>query len=141
MALTRTSRRGATALEFVLALPVFLMVVLGVAEVSHYMSSLYLVQRAARDGARVGAVTLEGLHPTGDQIVANAEAQAKFVLNAGGRPCNDVCTVTADWTAQSDGFYYVTVYVAEPHKAITPGLGLVPAHATATFTMLAQQQP
>ncbi len=132
-------RGGATALEFILALPVFLIMVLGVADLSAYLSSLYTVQRAARDGARVGAITLEGTNPNGAKIEAAAAAQARVVLAADGRTCGSDCSVTADWFSVDD-FRYVMVYVAIPHHPITPGLGLVPNVATAQFIMLTQEQ-
>lgn len=132
-------RRGVAAMEFALTLPVFLFVVLGVADLSYFITSLYDVQRAARDGARVGAVTLEGGTPTGAVITAEAIAQAKIVLAASDKPCGDDCSVTAQWVLV-DGLRYVQVNVVYPHRPFTPGLNLVPTYARASFFMLTQQQ-
>lgn len=135
----RRLRRGVAAMEFALTLPVFLFVVLGVADLSYFITSLYDVQRAARDGARVGSVTLEGGTPTGAVINAEAIAQAKQVLLASGKPCGEGCSVTSTWVLV-EGFRYVQVNVTYPHRPFTPGLHLVPTYARASFFMLTQQQ-
>lgn len=123
-------------------LPVFLFVVLGAAEISYYLSELYDVQRAARDGARVGAITIEGEDATGDEIIAAAEFMAKAQMLAAGKACvnDDGCAVSATWVKHSDGFRYVRVLVIAPHHPLTPGLDLIGSLVQAEFTMLTQQQ-
>lgn len=139
--LLRNRLRGVAASEFALALPAFLLVVMASAEVSHFITSVYTVQRAARDGARVGSVTLEGPSPDGTLIAARAEQQAIEVLEATGRTCGDTCQVDATWYQDSiTGWWYVQVDVDYPHQAFAPALGVVPSTATARFTMLTQQQ-
>ena len=133
-------RRGVAAMEFALTLPVFLFVVLAVADLSYFISALYDVQRAARDGCRLGSVTLEGSGtPTGDIIRAAAEAQAKVVLEASGKPCAGGCSVSSEWFLL-EGRRYLRVSVQYPHQAFTPGLNLVPTYLNAKFVMFTLQQ-
>ncbi len=147
MTRTRSDRRGASAVEFALSLPILITVLMGVIALSSYISQLHAVTRAARDGARVGSVTLEGIDATGDDIEHAAELQARAVLDSTGYICggdpddtsddNSDCVVTASWY-YDDPFYYVTVWVSYPLEAGDyPGF---PDNVTAQFTMMAQQQ-
>ena len=138
-AMTSRVRRAVAAMEFALTLPVFLLVVLGVADLSYFISNLYDVQRAARDAARIGSITIETPPVTGDELRAAAIAQAQIVLAASEKPCGGGCSVTAEWIT-IEGFKYIRVNVQYPHKAFTPGLNLVPTSAKAQFVMLTQQQ-
>ncbi len=135
------ARRGVAALEFALCFPVFLAIVGGVVELSMFVSFHHVLARAARDGARVGSITIEGSDPTGALIEAEAEEQAEFVLDTMGYPCEGGCDVDAEWAAREDGYHYITVSVSYPYRGIT---GLVPylddTVSVGTFTMLTQQQ-
>lgn len=137
----RTHRRGVAALEFALTFPVFLAIIGGIVELGMFVSFHHIIARAARDGARVGSVTIEGADPTGSLIEAEAVEQAEFVLETMGHPCEDPCTVEADWHAGEDGYQYVTVTVLFPYQGVT---GLLPylndVLSEADFTMLTQQQ-
>lgn len=138
--LLQRKRRGVAAMEFALTLPVFLFVVLAVADLSYFISALYDVQRAARDGCRLGSVTLEGAGtPTGDVIRAAAETHAKVVLAASSKPCSTGCSVTSSWFLL-EGRRYLRVSVSYPHTPLTPGLNLVPTYLNAQFVMFTQQQ-
>lgn len=147
MTRSRRSRRGASAVEFALSLPILITVLMGVIALSSYISQLHAVTRAARDGARVGSVTLEGISATGDDIEYASEVQARAVLDSTGYLCggdpsidtddNPDCVVTAKWY-YDDPFYYVTVWVSYPLDVGNyPGF---PDNVTSQFTMMTQQQ-
>lgn len=135
------SRRGAAAIEFALTAPILVLVMGGIIELSSYLSLCHMVARAARDGARVGSITLEGVDATGDAIEAAAVAQALSVLDAVGDGAPDGTTVEAAWDLADDGWYYVTVDVTYPYNAfsqIVPHLEDIDVHAR--FVMMTQQQ-
>lgn len=136
-----SARRGVAALEFALSFPVFLAIIGGIVELGMFVSFHHIIARAARDGARVGSVTIEGADPTGSLIEAEAVEQAEFVLETMGHPCEETCTVEAEWTTHADGYRYVTVTVTFPYQGVT---GMLPylndAQSAADFTMLTQQQ-
>ncbi|MDP2316656.1 MAG: pilus assembly protein [Pseudomonadota bacterium] len=134
------ARRGAAALEFALCLPIFAVIVAGIADLSMFVSVLQLVSRAARDGARIGSATIEGDAPTGDQIEADAVAHVELLLAAAGRPCGADCTVTAEWI-DIDGPMFVRVRVSYPYEPFVGLTAFLADRATAEFTMMTQQQP
>ncbi len=135
------ARRGVAALEFALTFPVFLAIVGGIIELGMYVSFHHIIARAARDGARVGSVTIEGNDPTGDLIESEAIDQAEFVLETMGHTCTGGCDVSASWATRPDGYHYITVTVEYPYQGVT---GLLPflndTVSVGSFTMLTQQQ-
>lgn len=132
-------RRGIAAMEFILMMPVFILTVTGVIELSNFITNFHHVQRAARDGARVGSVTLEGVNADGSLIKEAAAQQAIDVLDASNRPCGVGCSVAADWYTY-EGRKYVTVTVAYPYEPVTWMFGQLADSSVAQFTMLTQQQ-
>lgn len=137
--LLRATRRGAAALEFALTLPVLILVLGAVVELSLYISHFHQIQRASRDGARVGSITLEGATADGTQITAAAEAQAIDVLESAGLPCEANCKVKAEWV-EKDGWMFVEVVVVYPYASFTSILPSLSEDTTATFRMMTQQQ-
>jgi len=140
----RGLRRGSTAVEFVLIIPWLTVLVIGIAEFSMYVSHLHRLQRAARDGARVGQLTIEGPDPDGSGIIAAAEGQARQVLAANGVPCglSDGCSATAEWLplVEGDDTHWVVVSVAAPYGSLS---NLLPelSRPRMRFSMVTQQQP
>ncbi len=138
----RRPRRGASAIEFALVIPVLMTIFGAILELSLYLGMMHRVSRIARDSARVGSVILEGPSPTGDDIVAAAETHAWLALDAAGVDCRGDCTVAATWELDDDsGYMLVDVVVDAPHRGLT---GLMPAlvdsGVAAHFAMLTQQQ-
>lgn len=134
-------RRGAAAIEFALTAPILVLLVGGIIELSAFLSLCHVVARAARDGARVGSITLEGVSPTGDLIAAAAVAQSTAVLEAVGDGVPDGTAISAEWAQGEDGWYYVTVDITYPYVAISQILPqLEELDVQARFVMMTQQQ-
>lgn len=133
-------RRGSAAIEFALLLPIVFSVFGSIIDLSLYVSRAHVIQRAARDAARVGSTTLEStaVH-TGVGITTAATAQAEAALAAAGLPCGAGCTVTSSWNTVS-GTRVIQVHVRYPFVAAIGLLPLLPAAVDAEFTMMTQQQ-
>ncbi len=138
----RRQRRGASAIEFGLVLPLLISVFGAIIELSRFISTTHRVSRIARDSARVGSVILEGADPTGDVLTAAAESHAWLAFDASGLACSGGCVVNATWLEDDDsGFMVVRVDLTYPYVGLTglmPGLG--GAGVQSSFTMLTQQQ-
>lgn len=136
------ARRGASALEFALVLPVLMTVFGAIVEISLYVSTMHRVSRIARDAARVGSVIIEGPDPTGDLIMEAAEDHAWLALEAGGVRCSNGCTVDVDWELDDEsGFMVVDVAVRVEHRGVTGFMPLLKDVGVGSrFVMLSQQQ-
>jgi hypothetical protein len=131
------NRRGASALEFALTLPVVLVILAGILEYGWYLFQLSNVVHALRDGARIGVtVPLDDDTPP----TARAESHARAVLTGLGVPCTDGggCVVVA--TIGSTG--EVDILNVSIEVDYTPVVGLLPSpsHLHGTFTMMMQEQ-
>lgn len=135
----RRARRGTSAIEFALVLPVLLTVILGTIEFSWFISTRYDVQRAAREGTRVGATVLVRPEETAEIITDAAEIRARQVLEASGRPCEGGC-LTAGELFMHEGYQHLRLRVIYPHRPLFPGMNLVQTQVGASFVMLTQQQ-
>lgn len=132
-------RRGAAALEFALTLPVLIVVLGAVIELSLYISHFHQIQRASRDGARVGSITLEGADADGSLITSEAVDHATEVLESVGMPCDSKCNIEAEWLEFGD-WMFVEVRVTYPYQSFTSIIPSLSEDTTATFRMLTQQQ-
>ena len=128
------------AVEAAFVLPVILLVLMAIIDLSMFMRTWRIVQRAARDGCRVGSVTIEGAAATGDDIEAAAIDQAEAMLDAAGMPCTGDCEVEAEWELADDGYHYLTVTVSWPWSSWTGFFPRLEPSVTGRFTMLTQQQ-
>ena len=130
-------RRGASALEFALTLPVVMIVLAGILEYGWYLFQLSNVVHALRDGTRIGVtVPLASSTPP----TTRAEEHARAVMNGLGVPCEDGdgCMVTAVINA-SDEFDVLNLTIEVNYDPI---VGLLPAPdlLRGTFTMMMQEQ-
>ena len=130
-------RRGASALEFALTLPVVMVVLAGILEYGWYLFQLANVVHALRDGTRIGVtVPLEEATPP----TARAEAHARAIMRGLGVPCDeeDGCTVTAVVIPNED-FDVLTLTIEVDY---TPIVGLLPSPSQlqGSFTMMMQEQ-
>lgn len=136
---SRLARRGSAALEFALCLPVAVLIVAGIADLSTFVSVVQLASRAARDGARIGSTVIEGDDPTGDQIEADAVEHVELLLAEAGRPCGTGCAVSANWI-DIDGQMFVRVLVEYPYEPMVGLTRFLSDEVRAEFTMMTQQQ-
>ena len=131
------NRRGASALEFALTLPIVMIVLAGILEYGWYLFQLSNVVHALRDGTRIG-VTVPLEHPT--PPTTRAEEHARAVMNGLGVPCEEGegCVVTAV-IRPSDDFDVLNLTIEVDY---TPIVGLLPSPSLlqGTFTMMMQEQ-
>ena len=128
-------RRGASALEFALTLPVITAILAGILEYGWYLFQLSNVVHALRDGTRIGVtVPLEDAEGPGPR----AEAHTRAVLDGLGVPCTDGggCIVAATIGAAGD-MSVLTVSVEVDYEPII-GLLPSPSQLGGTFTMMLQ---
>ena len=130
-------RRGASALEFALTLPVVMIVLAGILEYGWYLFQLANVVHALRDGTRIGVtVPLTDTIPPTDR----AEQHARSVMNGLGVPCDEGegCTITAIITP-SEEFDVLNLTIEVDY---TPIVGLLPSPSQlqGSFTMMMQEQ-
>ncbi len=139
----RKNRGGAAAMEFVLLMPMLIVMVFGIIEFSFFISHFHHLQRAARDGARVGSLTLEGATPTGDLIEQAATEQAVDVLQANGLNCgvSHDCGVTAQWVdLLNNDTRWIVVRVEVPYQSLTGVFPDLASSSVAEFSAVTQQQ-
>lgn len=90
----RRARRGATAIEFALLLPIFVGLVAGLIDVSWMFWQKTAMQVAVADGCRVGAIRDPGQgNPYLTDLQEAARSAVQTRLEALGVACAD-CTVT-----------------------------------------------
>lgn len=128
----RTSRRGISATEFALWLPIIVVLVTGVIEFSWYMTQTLNVSRAARDGSRYGASVYEPPAMTrGTRTVPEAEAFARDILEGAGLACGSDCEIEANY--ETDPFEMIRVTVTYPYHSL---FGVVPISETIRYTFV-----
>jgi Flp pilus assembly protein TadG len=100
-------RRGSTAIEFALMLPLLMIFMAAIIDWGWYMTQRVAVARATMDGARVGATVFEpSTVAAGSLIKPRAESRARDVLAGMGMPCAAMsasCVVTATYCNTGDG--------------------------------------
>lgn len=137
--LNRARRRGNAAIEFALAAPLILIVLAGIVDGGAFLICQHSVGRAARDGARVGAITVEHPPADGDQIVgAAAKAARSSLLQAGYGP--DRSSVSARWWQDAEGRSWLTVAVSVQHKSMFGLYSLFSQDVRNEFVIYTQEQ-
>ena len=131
-------RRGASALEFALTLPIVMVVLTGILEYGWYLFQLSNVVHALRDGTRIGVtVPLDD----DDGPVLRAENHARSVLDGLGVPCTDGGGCIVQGTIATIGdIQAMTVSIEVDYSPIV-GLLPTPALLRGDFTMMMQEQP
>jgi len=138
----RHRRRGSSALEFVLVLPVLTALFGAIIELSLYISTMHRVSRIARDSARVGSVVIEGPDADGTLIEEAAAEHAELAIDAAGLSCEGTCDIEAEWLYDEDSeFMVIRVAVTLPHKGVTGYMPILEQDGVRSeFYMLTQQQ-
>lgn len=95
---TRRQRRGNNAMEFALTLPIFLVITFGMIEFGWFFSRIALVNSAALDGCRLGAL-IDPLNPNPTSSPPSgspaqvASARMASILASGGITCTNCSAV------------------------------------------------
>ena len=114
----RRSRRGSAVTEFVVTVPLILIILFGTIEYGNYFTELAMVTNAARDGARFGSN-----QSTGTLARTRGAAATRILLEDSGFPCDlsDPCQVNTT-VIQRGGVNMIQVTVVLPYKQITHAL-------------------
>ena len=134
--LRRSLRRGASAIEFALTLPVMITIFSVIVEYGWYFFQQSATLGAVRDGVRYG-VTID---PSSGDPDIEAISRSRTVLEGYGISCpteGTACVVNA--VINVDGWDSMTVDITREY---TPLLGLIPTPTTvgAQMTMLLEIQ-
>jgi Flp pilus assembly protein TadG len=130
---TRTptrSSRGQSLVEFALTLPLLLLVLIGILDLGRITATYVILENAAREGARYGAV-----HPSSSSgIVARAQAEASgTIINPTQMSVTSSCSPCSAGSA-------LTVQVSYPFTFITTylfaGLNTLNISTNATFQII-----
>ncbi len=130
-------RRGASALEFALTLPVVMAVLAGILEYGWFLFQLSNVVHALRDGTRIG-VSVPRSDAAGPG--ARAEAHTRAVLDGLGVACTGGgCVVKSVIESAGDAAVLTTTVSVD----YDPIVGLLPAPPLlqGSFTMMLQDAP
>jgi hypothetical protein len=84
------TRRGAVAVEFAVVAPVFVVILLGMAQASRMMEARNLLSTAAREGARLAAMDREGLIPDGSTTNDKVKQDIENYLETSGMDTEDL---------------------------------------------------
>jgi Flp pilus assembly protein TadG len=139
-----SKQRGQTAVEFVLVLPLLLVLVFLVFEVGRLFGSWLLITNAAREGARYASVqcipsgqpiaaTCPGTtNPTAwiEQQVQNTASflaiQAASCNASGNPPSGDTSCIAVGWESGANSYNFVTVAVSYQIQTLMPITGTIP---------------
>lgn len=111
-------RRGSAVVEFVVTVPIILIVLFGTIEYGNYFNELAMVTNAVRDGARFGSN-----QGTGTEARTRGAAATRILLEDSGFQCDlaDPCTVNST-IINRNGVAMVEITVVIPYNQITHAL-------------------
>ncbi len=128
-------RRGASAVEFALTLPLLIGLISAILDYGWYLTQAANVTSAVREGTRYAATVNQD-----DGVTATAIDTTEQALTALGVPCQggSGCSVDAN-LGEVSGIESLTV---RAQVSFQPLVGIVPtpAHLTAALTMALQDQ-
>lgn len=82
--LRQSDRKGVATVEFAFVVPIFLVLILGMIEVSRLLDTQNQVAVAAREGARLAAMRREGLLDEGQSINDKVADDIRHILTSNG---------------------------------------------------------
>jgi Flp pilus assembly protein TadG len=131
----RHSQRGAVAVEFALILPLLLLLVLGIIEFGFGYHAWDATQNAAREGARLGAVSFdENEIITRTRNAASTLDQTQLVVQVTCAPEGSTVFGTCAWNEGDT----VRVQVDYTYDYITPLPGFVGLNPQMSMTSVAE---
>ncbi len=83
-------RRGAVAVEFAFIAPMLLAIVLGLIELTRVYDAQYLLETAAREGARFASMDRDGMLGDGQTSNSKLTADVKSFLSSAGIPQDNI---------------------------------------------------
>ena len=87
--------RGQTLVEFALVLPIFLLILMSLLDFGRIVYAQHTINQDAAEGARVGAVSADGLVTSAEFTARYAKIRAAAQLMAPAVPMNNLTTVAA----------------------------------------------
>ena len=96
-------RSGTAAVELAVTLPLFLTLVLGIAEMGAALDASQRLSAAVREGARAAASDLSDRIPQGQTVNGKVIQDIKNMLAAGGMDSNDVTITITHADGASEG--------------------------------------
>lgn len=87
---SQPTRRGAVAVEFAFVAPMLLAIVLGLIELTRVYDAQYLLQTAAREGARFAAMDRDGMLADGETANSKVTGDVKNFLASAGIPQDSI---------------------------------------------------
>jgi len=97
-------RRGAVAVEFAFIAPMLLAIVLGMIELTRVHDAQYLLQSAAREGARFASMDRDGLLAEGQDTNTKLAADVTNFLASSGIPAENIQVDILDYENLSQTF-------------------------------------
>jgi Flp pilus assembly protein TadG len=134
MTLRRRLRRGASAVEFALTLPVLILIISAIVDLTWFLQQETSLLQGVREGVRVGASTTAENDPLG-----TARLHTEDVLKTMGIDCASVdceITTTVDTSGALD---LITLAAIVPYEAPF-GLVPTPEDLRASLTMALEDQ-
>ncbi|MEN0060873.1 MAG: TadE family protein [Myxococcota bacterium] len=133
-------KRGASAVEFVLCMPVALIMITGSIDFALWGLTRQAVSRAVQDGARQASVLTLAEGEPYDALetystTAVTEALATWGLSSKGM------LVGASWQADNSGVWWLTVDASVPYESILPIYSAMNRPVTRQFVVYTQEQP
>lgn len=132
------SRRGASAIELAMVLPLLVYVAMGTVEYSWFLYQRTQVVHAVREGVRLAAVSELDASPAPDTL---ATARTADVLDERGFAAGDVTIGTSYLDLTGDGAGTpdtLTLNVTVVYQPIAAGLVPTPASMTVSMSMMLQ---
>ena len=130
------SRRGAAAVEFVLAVPIIFLIATAVLDYAWFLNRSGDVLAAVREGARHGSTIDQDSDPVGEAMSRTESALAAYSL-----PCATGCDIEAQ-LFEVGGLTTIAVTARVPYE---PFVGLLPTPetmaGTLTLALLDQSAP
>ncbi len=133
------SRRGNSAVEFALTLPILVLLLAGVIDLGQFMFLNDALVNAVSQGARAGAMANEDATPTPEDPLAIAEEVTEETWAAS--EVDGVLTVVAStWVDTADGAAHVRVTGTVPFTGLF-GILTLPASVSYESTVYMMYQP
>ena len=98
----QTERRGIAATEFALVAPVFVMLFMGIVEISEAINANDVLSTALREGGRLASMDYSEISE-GDNINAKVEADIKGFLQAADFPANSTVVTIVHAEGPNEG--------------------------------------